>query len=71
MTSMGEREIGAISRKLPDNLGELAYVRLQTFLPTCTKVPRMTSAKVTKALLQLFICFVHLTLASGLKKSPI
>ena len=72
MTSMGEREIGAISRKLPDNLGELAYVRLQTFLTTYTKVPRtMTSAKVTKALLQLFICFVHLTLGSGLKKSPI
>ena len=71
MTSMGEQKISAISGKLPDNLGELAYAWLQTFLTTYTKVVCMTSAKVTKALLQLFICFVYLALGSGLKKSPI
>ena len=46
MTSMRERDIGAISGRLPDNLGELAYMSALDLLTTYTKVGCMTSANI-------------------------
>ena len=70
MTSMREWDIGAISGRLPDNLGELAYMSALDLSHDLHKSCMYDQCK-HKAFLQLFICFVHLTLGPGLKKSPI
>ena len=70
MTSMRERDIGAISGRLPDNLGELAYMSALDLSHDLHKSCMYDQCK-SNALLQLFICFVYLTLGSGLKKIPI
>ena len=69
MTSMRERDIGAISRRLPDNLG----VGIMSTLDLSHDLHKscMYDQCKHKAFLQLFICFVHLTLGPGFKKSPI
>ena len=70
MTSMGEREIGAISGD-SQIIWESWHICVALDLSHDLHKSCMYDQCKSNALLQLFICFVSLTLGSGLKKSPI
>ena len=49
LTRTGEREIGAVSRRLPDNPGELAYNLYVLWAPWILQVPSKVASNILHA----------------------